>query len=63
MGEPERLFLLHDYAAVWTGGEPVLNQELSEAHWLRPDDLAGLTTTAGLAEIVAAAFALLGSAG
>lgn len=57
----ERHFVILCFAARWTGGEPILNEELSEAHWLRPDDLAGLTTTAGLAEIVTAAFALLGS--
>lgn len=58
----ERHFVILCFAARWTGGEPVLNEELSEAHWLRPDELTGLTTTAGLAEIVTAAFALLGSA-
>jgi ADP-ribose pyrophosphatase YjhB (NUDIX family) len=52
----ERHFVILCFAARWQGGEPVLNEELSEAHWLRPDELAGLTTTAGLAEIVAAAF-------
>lgn len=52
----ERHFVILCFAARWQGGEPVLNEELSEAHWLRPDELAGLTTTAGLAEIVASAF-------
>jgi ADP-ribose pyrophosphatase YjhB (NUDIX family) len=52
----ERHFVILCFAARWTGGEPVLNEELSEAHWLLPDELAGLATTAGLAEIVAAAF-------
>ncbi len=51
------------FAARWQGGEPVLNEELSEAHWLRPDELAGLTTTAGLAEIVASAYERLRLAG
>jgi 8-oxo-dGTP diphosphatase len=55
----ERHFVILCFAARWAGGEPVLNEELSEAHWLRPGDLAGLTTTAGLAEIVDAAFALV----
>lgn len=51
----ERHFVILCFAARWQGGEPVLNEELSEAHWLRPDELAGLTTTAGLAEIVQSA--------
>jgi ADP-ribose pyrophosphatase YjhB (NUDIX family) len=59
----ERHFVILCFAARWQGGEPVLNEELSEAHWLRPDELAGLTTTAGLAEIVAAAFERLRLAG
>ncbi len=42
----ERHFVILCFAARWTGGEPVLNEELSEAHWLRPDELTGLTTTA-----------------
>ena len=46
----------------WQGGEPVLNEELSEAHWLRPEELAGLTTTTGLAEIVESAFERLRTA-
>ena len=52
----ERHFVILCFAARWQAGEPVLNEELSEAHWLDPSELAGLTTTAGLAEIVAAAF-------
>jgi hypothetical protein len=37
-------------------------EELSELRWLLPSELAGLTTTEGLAEIVAAAFRLLETA-
>lgn len=59
----ERHFVILCFAARWQGGEPVLNEELSEAHWLRPDELAGLTTTAGLAEIVASAYERLRLAG
>jgi 8-oxo-dGTP diphosphatase len=55
----ERHFVILCFAARWQGGEPVLNEELSEAHWLHPAELAGLTTTAGLAEIVQSAFELL----
>jgi 8-oxo-dGTP diphosphatase len=55
----ERHFVILPFAARWLAGEVLLNEELSEARWLRPSELAGLPTTAGLAEIVAAAFGLL----
>jgi ADP-ribose pyrophosphatase YjhB (NUDIX family) len=55
-GRIERHFVILCFAARWVGGEPRLNEELSEARWLRPSELAGLPTTPGLAEIVAAAF-------
>jgi ADP-ribose pyrophosphatase YjhB (NUDIX family) len=58
-GKIERHFVILPFAARWLGGEPVLNEELAEAHWLRPPELAGLTTTEGLATIVDAAFALV----
>ena len=51
-----RHFVILCFAARWRGGEPVLNEELSEARWLDPAEIAGLPTTPGLAEIVAAAF-------
>jgi len=47
----------------WCAGEPDLNEELSEARWIEPAELARLPTTPGLAEIVAAAFAQLRAAG
>jgi 8-oxo-dGTP diphosphatase len=52
----ERHFVILPFAARWIAGEPTLNEELSEAHWVRPADLAGLPTTPGLAAIVATAF-------
>ena len=51
----ERHFVILCFAARWQGGEPVLNEELSEARWLDPGELGGLATTPGLAEIVATA--------
>jgi hypothetical protein len=36
-----------------------LNDELADARWIRLSNLKDLTTTEGLAEIVAAAFALM----
>ena len=59
----ERHFIILCFASHWRAGEPVLNEELSEARWLDPADLAGLQTTPGLAEIVAAAFERLKEAG
>jgi len=56
----ERHFVILPFAARWIAGEVVLNEELAEARWLVPADLAGLKTTEGLAEIIHAAFALVG---
>jgi 8-oxo-dGTP diphosphatase len=59
----ERHFIILCFASRWRAGDPVLNEELSEAHWLDPAELAGLPTTPGLADIVAAAFQRLAEAG
>ena len=59
----ERHFVILCFAARWQAGEPVLNEELDEARWIDPAELAGLKTTAGLAQIVAAAFERLNEAG
>jgi 8-oxo-dGTP diphosphatase len=58
-GRVERHFVILTFAARWTAGEVVLNEELSEARWILPAELATLPTTEGLAEIVAAALDLL----
>ena len=55
-GRVERHFIILCFAARWREGEPVLNEELDEARWLDPRELANLPTTAGLAGIVADAF-------
>ena len=62
-GRAERHFVILCFAARWISGEPVLNEELSEAAWRLPTELAGLKTTQGLAEIIDSAFALVGAAG
>jgi len=54
-GRIERHFVILPFAAHWISGEVSLNEELAEAHWLAPAELAGLKTTEGLATIVAAA--------
>lgn len=59
-GRVERHFVILCFAARWLAGEPVLNEELDDARWLTPPELAGLKTTEGLAEIVAAAAAKVG---
>ena len=58
-GGVERHFVILCFAARWLAGEPKLNEELDDARWLNPAELAGLRTTEGLAEIIVAAFKLL----
>jgi 8-oxo-dGTP diphosphatase len=55
-GRVQRHFVILTFAARWVAGEPRLNEELLEARWIRPAGLWELSTTEGLAEIVAAAF-------
>jgi 8-oxo-dGTP diphosphatase len=54
-GKIERHFVILPFAARWIAGDVSLNEELAEASWLLPSELALLKTTEGLAEIVAAA--------
>lgn len=61
-GRVERHFVILAFAARWIAGEPVLNEELAEARWLRPSELGALGTTEGLAQIVANAFERLEAA-
>jgi 8-oxo-dGTP diphosphatase len=58
-GRVKRHFVILSFACRWLAGEPALNEELDDARWLTPAELAGLATTDGLAEIVGAAFARL----
>lgn len=55
-----RHFVILPFASRFIAGELALNEELAEARWLVPAELDGLTTTEGLAEIVRAAYALVG---
>jgi len=55
-GRIERHFVILPFAARWIAGEIALSEELAEARWLVPSELAGLKTTEGLAEIVATAW-------
>src|SRR5262249_15782918 len=54
-GRIERHFVILPFAARWIAGETALSEELAEANWREPREIAGLKTTEGLAEIVAAA--------
>jgi 8-oxo-dGTP diphosphatase len=58
-GRVERHFVIMCFAARWVSGEPVLNEELDDARWVDPAEIAGIRTTDGLAEIVAAAALLV----
>jgi ADP-ribose pyrophosphatase YjhB (NUDIX family) len=60
-GRVERHFVIMCFAARWVSGEPTLNEELDEAHWLLPSEISGLRTTDGLAEIVADAAVIVNS--
>jgi len=62
-GKVSRHFVIMCFASRWIAGEPKLNEELSDARWLRPAELSSLKTTEGLAEIVAAAFERIEAAG
>jgi ADP-ribose pyrophosphatase YjhB (NUDIX family) len=62
-GRIERHFVILCFAARLLGGELKLNDELDDARWIDPSELAGFRTTEGLAEIVVAAQGLLSRAG
>src|SRR5436309_551096 len=57
----ERHFIILCFVARWRAREVLLNDELDEARWLDPAELADLPSTSGLAEIVAVAFQRLAS--
>ena len=48
-------YLIMSFAARWTAGEPVLNDEHDDFKWLTPDALGDLKVTGGLQEIIEAA--------
>jgi ADP-ribose pyrophosphatase YjhB (NUDIX family) len=62
-GRVSRHFVILCFATRWIAGEPQLNEELSDARWLRPSELDGLHTTEGLAAIIAAAYERMETAG
>ena len=62
-GRVERHFVILSFAARWLAGEPVLNEELDDARWLAPAEVAELKTTEGLDKILAAAVRLMNGQG
>ena len=52
-------YLIMSFAARWTAGEPVLNEELDDFRWFAPDGLGDLKVTGGLQEVIEAARRLL----
>ena len=52
-------YLIMSFAARWSSGEPVLNEELDDFRWLAPDALGDLNLTAGLTEVIRSARGLL----
>ena len=54
-GRVERHFVILPFACHWRAGEAAPSDEVAEAIWVAPDDIANLKTTSGLAEIIAAA--------
>ena len=53
-------YLIMSFAARWTSGEPILNDELDDFRWLPPDALGDLKLTDGLQEVIQSARDLLG---
>jgi 8-oxo-dGTP diphosphatase len=58
-GRIKRHFVILAFAARWIAGEPALSEELAEARWVEPEEVAALSTTEGLAEIIATAYQLV----
>ncbi len=52
-------YLIMSFAARWISGEPVLNDELDDFRWLKPDGLGDLKVTGGLQEVIQQARRLL----
>jgi 8-oxo-dGTP diphosphatase len=54
-GRVERHFVILAFACRYVAGEAGPSDEVAEAHWVTPDEVAGFVTTAGISEIIAAA--------
>ena len=54
-------YLIMSFAARWTAGEVVLNDELDDFRWLAPDGLSDLKLTDGLQEVIQSARRVIGA--
>jgi ADP-ribose pyrophosphatase YjhB (NUDIX family) len=54
-------YLIMSFAARWTSGEVVLNDELDDFRWLAPEGLSDLKLTGGLPEVIQSARRVLGA--
>ena len=54
-GRIERHFVILAFACRWRAGEAGPSDEVAEARWVEPEEIADLKTTSGLADIIAAA--------
>ncbi len=52
-------YLIMSFAARWTSGEVVLNDELDDFRWLEPHGLSDLKVTGGLQEVIQQAWRML----
>jgi 8-oxo-dGTP diphosphatase len=52
-------YVIMSFAARWSAGEPVLNDELDDFKWLSPDALGNFKLTGGLQEVILSARELL----
>jgi 8-oxo-dGTP diphosphatase len=53
-------YLIMSFAARWSAGEVVLNEELDDHRWLAPDATSELRLTEGLIEVIRSAQRILG---
>ena len=54
-------YLIMSFAARWSAGEVVLNEELDDHKWLAPDALGELKVTEGLFDVIQSARRVLGA--
>jgi 8-oxo-dGTP diphosphatase len=48
-------YLIMSFAARWSAGEVVLNEELDDYRWLAPDAIGAMKLTGGLMEVIRSA--------
>ena len=54
-------YLIMSFAARWSAGEVVLNEELDDHQWLAPTSIGEMKLTGGLIEIIRSAQRILGT--